>query len=1348
MKKRKNLALCLLLGSLVLTTGLVLSSCQGNNPNENQNDNPGGNENPGENPGTDDPGKDPEPEPEEKTYKVSFAANEEVEMAVDKAEYKKGETVTITLNVKNVDKTVDLVKLSNEGEVTVVTVDKTYTFVMPESDVTVTVKLKDREYGQRALTVNQVEGFAVKFFVNDVEVTSAKKYDEVTVKVVSTSTTKRFKSLTSAAISLKEVEKGKEYTFTMIDAEVALALEVENIPSRNLTVNSGDGFAAQFKVGDEVVTSALEGTTVTLAITLQPDYFFVGVEWTGIAKESVTEVSQGAEYTFVVGLENISAVVDVDPVPTYDIKINEVDGFTTSFTVDGKEVTKVKEGQQVKLTVTYDAEFYRLNGVSGKFGEKDLIIIPVKDESSEGKKVYQFPMPAGQVDITMDAEAIPSHNLSFAGEGFTGVFKVDGKEVTSALEGQTVIAQISYDKEDYRFVEVSADGANLETFVSGEQYQFVVGQEDVVINVVLEEILEYSVKVNEVMGASVEFIVDGQVKTDKIKEGKLVNAKVTISDGYEFFDFKPEKGVEDVIDWKVGASQVNKEYNFSFVMPKHDVNFTLDVGLREKFEVIQIVDLIGGYNLEDYSLAEGDLITEGEQVKFTFTYTNYSEEEIDIKVMVNGVSYDAEFIDKVDYDEHYSVTFEMPSEDVSIYFYANKAQATEGFTLNYNEGENYKVVEVEDGGIYSNTETLSFTIVPDVGYKITSLTYSIDGAEYAEYSTYSYYGGDLDVMFSYSYTGYGTTIVNNIQESLTFNITCEYVGTYDVTLVNDYGVTLDGKTRYIYPGEQFDIKPIVEDGYIINYRPTVVNSSTGETISIYWSTYSNTGNFDMPSANVTIEFQLDVTYSVSFVENENVPSPTLDSQYYEAGDTVSGVYYAAEGYTVVDVEVVNHPEIEVSTEYNYSDSYPEYGIYRYDFRFEMPEENVQINFITKKLAEVNYDAELINVEFVGETGLVNDQLVEGETYEFVVTPVPGKTLVSEPTLTTEVDGVVTNVELTKKEENGEVSYSFVAPSTAITINVETEDMPAHIVSYSFYNIEGYDPYSSPYLTDSSGSRIRDGDEVFVGDTITVSNFYPTSYVEKMYTYDGIYLTYNGETHKVDGQSFVVPDYDFTVEIRFSKLPSNSLTFNIPEGVDITVYMADYNKSYWYSTDEISPVESGKYDFLDNMYVHVEMSLEYGYDINMIDLSTLEVLVGGEIVDVGATAEKVEDFEFTLEPLQGKDVEVNLGALAEKDSYTVSIGEDELSQNIQVFTYRFDPSAEIAYDSEKFLPGTYLYAEVSDEYSNYDLGIYSVETGELIDQISFNSTSSGGTYYNYATFKMPTENVVLRLIESV
>ena len=229
MKKRKNLALCLLLGSLVLTTGLVLSSCQGNNPNENQNDNPGGNENPGENPGTDDPGKDPEPE--EKTYKVSFAANEEVEMKVDKAEYKKGETVTITLNVKNVDKTVDLVKLSIEGEVTVVTVDKTYTFVMPESDVTVTVTLKDREYGQRALTVNQVEGFAVKFFVNDQEVTSAKKYDEVTVKVESTSTTKRFKSLTSTGISLKEVEKGKEYTFTMIDAEVALVLEVENIPS-------------------------------------------------------------------------------------------------------------------------------------------------------------------------------------------------------------------------------------------------------------------------------------------------------------------------------------------------------------------------------------------------------------------------------------------------------------------------------------------------------------------------------------------------------------------------------------------------------------------------------------------------------------------------------------------------------------------------------------------------------------------------------------------------------------------------------------------------------------------------------------------------------------------------------------------------------------------------------------------------------------------------------------------------------------------------------------------------------------------------------------------------------------
>ena len=487
---------------------------------------------------------------------------------------------------------------------------------------------------------------------------------------------------------------------------------------------------------------------------------------------------------------------------------------------------------------------------------------------------------------------------------------------------------------------------------------------------------------------------------------------------------------------------------------------------------------------------------------------------------------------------------------------------------------------------------------------------------------------------------------------------------------------------------------------------------------------------------------------VKFVENEHTYSCNLDNgPYFEAGSTVSGTYRLNEGYTLVRAEVVDHPDIEV--EIYDSDVVRN----EYSFRFDMPEDNVEINFVTKKLVDIIYDDELINVNFVGETELVNNQLIEGETYEFTLTAAPGKKIISDPKLTSEIDGVISNIEWTQREENGQVIYSFVAPSNAVTISVETENMPSHIISFDFSDIEGYSPsyyLGNPTLSNSVGDSVYSGDEVFVGDTLTIEKFYPDSYTDELYSFDGIYLAYNGESHKIHGESFVVPDYDFSVEIRFTKLPTNILTFDVPEGVEITVYAAKSEQSYWYSSYEIEEREDNKYEFLNDMYLHVKFALSNGYEANMLDLSSLKVLLGNEEVDVGATTEKVDSFEFTLGPLSNQNISVSLGALSEKEMYTISIADDELSQKLTI-REQFDVYSSEIDLSEKQLPGTTLFACFDDlTYSDfsendYFVQVWTADGTQMLEEIRI--LDKGGYYDSYyaAEFDVPEQDFMIKLV---
>ena len=393
MKKRKFAGLLVLTG-LLLTCGVAITSCSENpsgetnqdddsenNNNNNNNENEGGNDN--------------KPS-EEKTFKVTVEKNDEVNVKTDKAEYKKGETVTLTLEILNADKEVDSIQVGENIEVKEVTINATYTFVMPEANVSVKVNLKDRVFEAHALKVNQVEGFEVKFLKDNLEVTEAKKGETVTVKITATSLTKRFVSFTSSDVQLNEVKKGEEYTFVMLDQEVNFVLTVEAIPSRKLAFKGDEGVSGVFKQDDKEVTSALEGSEVTLELTVNDeDYYFASIDADGTELKTIEE---GKEYSFVVGTSDIEIVVTTALIPTYDLKVNDVEGGQVKFLIGDSEVTKAKEGQNVKVQVLVDDGYKFVS-----FTSEDVVWTDVDAENF----VYTFEMPGKEVNFNLVVEYIP-----------------------------------------------------------------------------------------------------------------------------------------------------------------------------------------------------------------------------------------------------------------------------------------------------------------------------------------------------------------------------------------------------------------------------------------------------------------------------------------------------------------------------------------------------------------------------------------------------------------------------------------------------------------------------------------------------------------------------------------------------------------------------------------------------------------------------------------------------------------------------------------------------------------------------------------------------------------------------
>lgn len=141
------------------------------------------------------------------SYSISVNNVDGAQIKLSKTTATEGEKVTFTIEVTNEEKVLNEVSVTGDDKsVEVSKSGDTYSFLMPNYNVTINVTLKDKVFEPHNIRSNEVEDWSLTYLVNNQEVTTATRNDLVTVEVTTTSTTTRFVSLTSEDVTLTKYE--------------------------------------------------------------------------------------------------------------------------------------------------------------------------------------------------------------------------------------------------------------------------------------------------------------------------------------------------------------------------------------------------------------------------------------------------------------------------------------------------------------------------------------------------------------------------------------------------------------------------------------------------------------------------------------------------------------------------------------------------------------------------------------------------------------------------------------------------------------------------------------------------------------------------------------------------------------------------------------------------------------------------------------------------------------------------------------------------------------------------------------------------------------------------------------
>lgn len=941
-----------------------------------------------------DPNTPPSSNTDVESYSITVASVAGATVTADKESAEEGEKVTITISNIQEDKEFDSISI-NDGEVeaTAVTAGQTYTFVMPDENVTVVVTLKDKVYEAHAIKINEVAGFTVEFYKGTDKVTSAIYRDEIEVRITSTSTTQRIKSLTSNDVTLTE-KSDNTYSFVMPDKEVILSLEVENIPSHSLTATLGDGVTGGFYVDGSQVTSALEGQEVTFRITIDDDYAFKSITWTGIELATTYQES----YQFIMGTNDISVSVLTDPIPTYGITVTPVTGASVQVLADGVEVTEAKADEVITVKVESEPH-YVFTDIQVNAGDVELT--PVVEGSE-----YTFKMPSAAVTIDVSVQYVKQEftisDIQIIEPGCT--ITNDVKEGDKFLEGSDVTIKISsgdYDNhfDDYR---LTVNGVKYETaseYDSSYTFTFTMPSEDA--NLVIYPIQ----KSNENGTIFSEIHYDPSLVT---LYGLDVGEKYSLASTY--FLVVPKLGVyinsvdatyEDNTAISVYPSSANL-YNISDSYGGSHTSFSITIDAEYVGEkTIEFVN-------DEHVTIEGlkDTYIPTEEVSFTITADEgYFYSGCEIKTESGASVYNSSYYDN-------EIKFTMPKENVIITLNVGQTKH-----INVTESEYIESYELLDSSSWGDPitelapgQTCYIKAYPIDGYEITNIYYQ-DGKACEEY----YYS---DNTWSFEYPDEGDI-------NITFEVAQRRKVTYDETSVA-YEIT--GLATDYMPGDTVEFTVHNNLGYKITNI-----SLDDESIALTPSKYSyNEYSFVMPDKDVSIVIETEEvnTHTINFEIPDGITSLNIRDaydDYISSGDAVNvgetftiGLGKISTGFTLDSINLVTasgttHVE-EVDGEYS----------------FVMPDEDVTI---TAVLSEEEKHPITLNTTDERITYTIKDEAGSyGETFEqgYVGHEINVEIRLNDPTGVSYLDGSKFEV---KTASGADVQIEDISTIKSSTINI-------------------------------------------------------------------------------------------------------------------------------------------------------------------------------------------------------------------------------------------------------------------------------------------------------------------------
>lgn len=735
MKKRKFAGLLVLTG-LLLTCGVAITSCgegASNSENNNENNQDDDNENNNNNNNNENEGGDENKPSEEKTFKVTIEQNEEVNVKTDKAEYKKGETVTLTLEILNADKEVDSIQVGENIEVKEVTKNVTYTFVMPEANVSVKVNLKDRVFEAHALKVNQVEGFEVKFLKENLEVTEAKKGETVTVKIAVTSSTKRFVSFTSSDVQLNEVKKGVEYSFVVGASDIEIIVTTAIVPTYELKVNDVEGAEVKFFVGGKEVIKAKQGQNVEVQVLVEDGYEFIS-----FTSEDVDLVEVDLDnliYNFVMPANEVAFTLDVQYIPK-EYKVLSVTEYDTWGDVTLAVGQTYVEGSEVNFTFDASSTFTYFVDIN-----EETYVATYNEETRLHEVTFE--MPSCDIDVVIyrgnfesdSADAITityeeNENYKIYGIKNGGKYDKNGEVKVRIVPARGVkLNDVTYEIDDgvstgKIYEDYSSDGLYSLSSLKDATSSF-----KIVIDA--EYVGAYDITLTNTEGVEVSGQLNG------VLPGTSVSLTVSTSEDYQVASSNPLTYSCDNEEESFYATYSSYSNKITFTMPKGNVTLTLNlIGKRSlSFEETEHISNVRFSNSQsDYESSRIESAFEGDYVYVFFDLEGgYHVGSIEIE----GV--DPYYI--TSYDNNSYFRFEMVDQDIVVKFNVVKL-----VTLSY-DSEKISVTGLDDYLIPG--EEYTFKLEALRGIKLLGDPKLVDSeGNSIEVEVYEDYYGNVEYTFT------------------------------------------------------------------------------------------------------------------------------------------------------------------------------------------------------------------------------------------------------------------------------------------------------------------------------------------------------------------------------------------------------------------------------------------------------------------------------------------------------------------------------------------------------------------------------------------------------------------------